>query len=146
MTTVDFTLEVVVLPVGDVDRALAFYTGQLGFDLDVDYTPSTDFRVVQVTPPGSATSVQFGVGVTDAAPGSVRGTYLVVTDIESARAALVERGVAVGEIRHKQTAGGWQGGFLPGTDPDRGDYASFVDFADPDGNTWTVQERGFGRS
>lgn len=146
MAALNFTLEVVVLPVTDVDRAVAFYTDQLGFVLDVDYAPSPDFRVVQVTPPGSATSVQFGVGVTDATPGSLRGTYLVVADIEAARAALVERGVAVGEIRHKQTARGWQGGFLPGIDPDRRDHASFVDVTDPDGNTWTLQERGFGRS
>lgn len=139
----DYTLEVVIVPVRDVDRSMAFYTRQVGFALDIDYRPDDAFRVVQLTPPGSACSVQIGVGLSDAAPGSIRGLHLVVADIEAARRELAERGVEVGEIRHKLLAGGWRGGFQPGVDPDRGDYASFVDFADPDGNTWVVQERGF---
>lgn len=122
---------------------LAFYTDQAGFVLDVDYRPSEDFRVVQLTPPGSACSAQIGVGLTDAPPGSARGMYLVVNDIEAARQELLERGVQVGDIRHKAAAGGWRGGWERGVDPDRRDYASFVEFPDPDGNTWTVQERGF---
>jgi catechol 2,3-dioxygenase-like lactoylglutathione lyase family enzyme len=139
----NYSLEVVIVPVIDVDRSLAFYTQQVGFALDVDYRPSAAFRVVQLTPPGSACSVQIGVGLTDAAPGSVRNLHLVVADIEAARRELVERGVEVSGIRHKSPAGGWQGGFQPGVDPGHGDYASFADFADPDGNTWLVQERFF---
>jgi catechol 2,3-dioxygenase-like lactoylglutathione lyase family enzyme len=133
--------EVVILPVSDPDRSLRFYRDQVGFDLDVDYAPVPDFRVIQLTPPGSATSIQFGVGLTDASPGSVQGLYLVVSDIEVYRAELTGRGVAVGEIRHKDSDGGWHGGFLPGLAPDRADYASFADFRDPDGNAWVVQER-----
>lgn len=94
-----------------------------GFHLDVDYGPSPDFRVVQLTPPGSACSVQIGVGLTDAEPGSVRGLYLVVPDLEGARAELAERGVDVGEIRHKAPLDAWQGGFEPGVDPERRDYS-----------------------
>jgi catechol 2,3-dioxygenase-like lactoylglutathione lyase family enzyme len=135
-------LEVVILPVADPDRSLRFYRDQLGFDLDVDYAPSPEFRVVQLTPHGSGASIQFGVGLTDAPPGSVRGLYLVVADIEAARHELTDRGVAVSEIRHKNTDGGWRGGFLPGPDPGRGDYASFADVRDPDGNAWVLQERG----
>lgn len=134
-------LEVVILPVSDPDRALRFYRDQVGFDLDVDYAPAPDFRVIQFTPPGSAASIQFGVGLTDAAPGSVQGLYLVVPDIEGCHAELIERGVTVSAIRHKDTAGGWRGGFLPGTAPDRADYASFADFRDLDGNAWVLQER-----
>ncbi|MFJ9539144.1 VOC family protein [Streptomyces sp. NPDC101225] len=139
----EYKLEVVILPVSDVERSLAFYTGCLGFHLDVDYGPGPDFRVVQLSPPGSACSVQIGVGLTEAEPGSVRGLYLVVPDVEAARAELAERGVDVGEIRHKAPLDAWQGGFAPGVDPERRDYASFVEFADPDGNAWTLQERGF---
>jgi catechol 2,3-dioxygenase-like lactoylglutathione lyase family enzyme len=138
----DYRFEVVIVPVTDVDRSLAFYTEQAGFAVDVDYAPGDGFRVVQLTPPGSACSLQIGVGLTDAVPGSLRNLYLVVDDIERARRELVGRGVEVGEIRHKSPVDDWQGGFLPGTDPDRRDYASFVDFADLDGNTWVVQERG----
>jgi catechol 2,3-dioxygenase-like lactoylglutathione lyase family enzyme len=134
-------LEVVILPVSDPDRSLRFYRDQLGFALDVDYAPAPDFRVIQLTPQGSATSIQFGIGLTDEPPGSVRGLYLVVPDVEGCRAELTERGVAVGAIRHKDTAGGWRGGFLPGLDPERADYASFADFRDPDGNAWVLQER-----
>jgi len=132
---VEMRLEVVLLPVADVDRARAFYTEQVGFHLDVDHHPSDQFRVVQMTPPGSACSVTVGIGLTDAAPGSVRGTHLVVADIEAARAELVGRGVAVSAIRHMGPSG-----WAPGVDPAHRDYASFADFADPDGNTWVLQE------
>jgi len=138
----DYRIEVLTLPVSDVDRALKFYTDQLGFGLDVDYQPNDGFRVVQLTPPGSATSVQLGIGLTNAQPGSARTTFLVVTDLEAAHRELTERGVAPSAIRHKADVD-WQGDHVPGLDPDRRDYASFFDFADPDGNTWTVQERGF---
>ena len=132
----DFKLELVLLPVSDVDRAKAFYTEKAGFILDVDHQPNDEFRVVQLTPPGSSCSITFGKGVTDASPGSVRGTHLVVTDIEAARAELVERGLEVSEIRHFDS-----GEWLPGADPKHSDYDSFADFSDPDGNTWLVQER-----
>jgi catechol 2,3-dioxygenase-like lactoylglutathione lyase family enzyme len=133
----DLRLELVLIPVSDVDRAKAFYTEKLGFSLDVDHHPSDEFRVVQMTPPGSACSITIGVGITDAAPGSYRGTHLVVTDIEAARAELVGRGAEVSEVRHfDREAGEWK----PGADPDHGDYASFADLADPDGNTWVLQE------
>ena len=135
--------EVVVLPVSDPDRSLEFYRDKVGFDLDVDYAPTPQFRVIQLTPEGASASIQFGVGLTDAPAGSVRGLYLVVPDIESARRELTERGVGVGAIRHKDTGGGgWRGGYLPGVDPGRSDYASFAEFGDPDGNVWVVQERG----
>lgn len=134
----DYTLELVLVPVSDVDRAKAFYTEKLGFVLDVDHRAGDDFRVVQLTPPGSACSISIGVGITDAAPGSHRGTHLVVSDIEGARSELVERGVGVSDVRH-MTAQGWQ----PGADPDHADYGSFADFADLDGNTWVLQERGW---
>jgi catechol 2,3-dioxygenase-like lactoylglutathione lyase family enzyme len=132
---VDFKLELVLIPVSDVDRAKTFYTEQAGFSLDVDHQPSDEFRVVQMTPPGSACSITIGIGITDAPPGSYRGTHLVVTDIEAARAELVGRGVDVSEIRHMGPEG-WQ----PGPDPERRDYGSFADFKDPDGNTWVLQE------
>ncbi len=131
----DFKLELVLLPVSDVDRAKVFYTEKVGFNLDVDHQPSDEFRVVQMTPPGSACSVTIGKGLTDAAPGSVRGTHLVVADIEAARAELVERGVEVSDIRH-MGSDGW----APGPDPEHRDYASFADFRDPDGNSWVLQE------
>ena len=131
----DFKLELVLIPVTDVDRAKAFYVERLGFSLDVDHQPNEAFRVVQMTPPGSACSITIGIGITEAEPGSYRGTHLVVTDIEAARAELVGRGVEVGEIRH-MTPDGWQ----PGPDPEHARYNSFADFADPDGNTWVLQE------
>jgi catechol 2,3-dioxygenase-like lactoylglutathione lyase family enzyme len=135
--------EVVILPVSDAERSLRFYRDQVGFDLDVDYAPAPEFRVIQLTPEGASTSIQFGVGLTDAPAGSVRGLYLVVSDIEAGRRKLLERGVNVSEIRHKDTAGGgWYGAYVSGLDPDRTDYASFADFRDPDGNTWVLQERG----
>ena len=132
----DLKLELVLVPVSDVDRAKAFYVENAGFRLDVDHQPNDDFRVVQMTPPGSACSITIGIGITSAPPGSYRGTHLVVTDIEAARAELVERGVEVSEIRH-MGASAWE----PGPDPEHRDYGSFADFSDPDGNTWVLQER-----
>lgn len=133
----DFKLELVLLPVSDPDRSKAFYTEKLGFNLDVDHAVSDEFRVIQITPPGSACSFSFGIGIHGGTPGSVKGTHLVVTDIEAARALLVERGVEVSDIRH-MTPGGWQ----PGADPEHRKFNSFADFADPDGNTWVLQEVG----
>jgi catechol 2,3-dioxygenase-like lactoylglutathione lyase family enzyme len=134
---VDLKLELVLIPVSDVDRAKAFYTEKLGFSLDVDHHPSEDFRVVQMTPPGSACSITIGVGLTEATPGSYRGTHLVVTDIVEAREQLAARGVDISDVRHfDREAREWR----PGPDPGRGRYASFADFADPDGNTWVLQE------
>jgi catechol 2,3-dioxygenase-like lactoylglutathione lyase family enzyme len=133
----DLRLELVLIPVSDVDRAKAFYSENVGFDVDVDTRPTEEFRIVQLTPPGSACSITIGTGITDAEPGSYRGTHLVVGDIEAARAELVGRGVEVSEIRHfDRAAGEWK----PGPDPDRSKYNSFADFADPDGNTWVLQE------
>jgi len=134
---VDLKLELVLLRVSDVDRAKAFYVDKCGFNLDVDHDVNEEFRVVQMTPPGSECSITIGRGMTDAAPGSYRGTHLVVSDIEAARAALVERGVDVSEIRHfDREAGNWK----PGPDPEHSKYNSFADCADPDGNTWVLQE------
>ena len=140
---VRYQIQVITVPVSDVDRAAAFYTQQAGFNLDVDYHPAPGFRVVQLTPPGSACSVQIGAGLTDAAPGSARAIYLAVTDIEAARRELTSRGVKVSGIRHKSPIDDWRGGYQPGSDSQRRDYASFADFADPDGNTWVLQEIGY---
>ncbi|HEY7047908.1 MAG TPA: alpha/beta fold hydrolase [Jatrophihabitantaceae bacterium] len=134
---IPLSLEVVQLPVSDVDRALAFYTEQVGFTLDVDYQPTADFRVVQLTPPGSATSVQ----LVPASADRVRDLYLVTPDLAATRAELLARGVAVGDVRRKNPVEDWTGGFADGLDPQRRNYASFADFADPDGNSWTLQER-----
>jgi catechol 2,3-dioxygenase-like lactoylglutathione lyase family enzyme len=139
----NYKIEVITLSVRDVDRATAFYTRKAGFALDVDYHPADGFRVVQLTPPGSACSVQIGAGLTDVDPGSARATYLTVTDIEAARRELTDRGVDVGAIRHKSPVDDWKGDSRPGVDPDRRAYASFADFADPDGNTWVLQEIGY---
>jgi catechol 2,3-dioxygenase-like lactoylglutathione lyase family enzyme len=133
----DCKLELVLVPVTDVDRAKAFYLDQLGFDLLVD-TPVGEMRVVQVTPPGSACSIGFGTGLMDdTEPGSYRGMHLVVTDIVAARDQLTGRGVQVGEVRHI-VDGAWH----PGPEPARSDYMSFADFSDPDGNGWVLQEVG----
>ena len=132
----DFKLELVLIPVADVDRAKAFYVEKAGFTLEVDTSVGEQMRVVQMTPPGSACSIAIGVGITDAAPGSTRGTHLVVSDIVAARQQLVERGVQVSEVRHFQS-----GQWFPGPHPERQDYNSFADFTDPDGNTWILQER-----
>jgi catechol 2,3-dioxygenase-like lactoylglutathione lyase family enzyme len=137
----DFKLELVLIPVTDVDRAKDFYVEKAGFNLDVDHQPNDQFRVVQMTPPGSACSITMGIGITDATPGSVRGTHLVVSDIVAARAELGARGVEISEIRH-MTPSGW----MPGPDPERQDYNSFADFSDPDGNTWVLQESNRGAS
>lgn len=138
----DFKLEVLVLPVADVDRARAFYE-KLGFRLDIDYVASDAYRVAQFTPPGSGCSIIIGKGITDAAPGSVQGLHLVVDDIVAARDELIGRGIAVGNIFHEASgvfhhAGSAQD--APGPDPKRGDYASFAKFSDPDGNGWVLQE------
>ncbi len=143
MGTTTYSIEVVTLPVSDVERALRFYVDQAGFTLDADYAPKDGFRVVQFTPPGSSCSIQIGNGLTDAPAGSVRNVFLVVTDIVAARNGLLERCVEVAEIRHKTPVEAWDGGFAPGPDPLRGDYASFAAFSDPDGNTWVLQERGY---
>ena len=133
----DYKLELVIVPVSDVDRAKAFYTDRAGFAVDVDHRAGDDFRVVQLTPQGSACSITIGVGLSDAPVGTARGLHLVVTDIEAARTELVGRGVEVSDIRH-MTAEGWK----PGPDPRRTDYNSFADFRDLDGNSWILQERG----
>jgi catechol 2,3-dioxygenase-like lactoylglutathione lyase family enzyme len=132
------TLEVVPLPVTDVDRARAFYTEQVGFILDVDYRPTRDFRVVQITPPGSACSVHL---VAADSGGRLHNLCLVTRDLAAERAKLIGRGVDVSAIRHKDPVETWAGGWSMGLDPQRRDYASFADFADPDGNTWVLQER-----
>ncbi|MFL6601562.1 MAG: VOC family protein [Steroidobacteraceae bacterium] len=134
-TPVDMKLEVVVIPVSDVERAKRFYGG-LGWRLDADFVKGDKFRVVQFTPPGSWCSVHFGKGVTSAEPGSVRGLYLIVSDIEAARAELVKRGVDVGEVFHRPIGEGP----ISGPDPERRSYASFASFSDPDGNSWLLQE------
>ena len=138
-----FSVEVITVPVADVERALRFYVDQVGFVLDVDYSPNGAFRVVQLTPPGSSCSIQIGKAITDAPAGSLRNVYLVVPDLEATRRHLLERGVQVSDIRHKTPIAAWDGGFAPGLDPARGDYASFADFSDPDGNSWVLQERGY---
>jgi catechol 2,3-dioxygenase-like lactoylglutathione lyase family enzyme len=132
---VDFKLELVLVPVSDVDRAKAFYSEQAGFKVDVDHRAGDDFRVVQLTPPGSACSISIGKGITKATPGSVEGLHLIVTDIEAAREELVGRGVKVSEVGHFE-----EGKWTPGPDPQRSDYGSFANFSDPDGNSWILQE------
>lgn len=142
LNDVDMNLEVVVVSVSDVDRAKDFYK-RLGWREDADFATSPDFRVVQVTPPGSACSVIFGTGLTSAAPGSADGLQLVVSDIEAARAELEERGAQVSEVFHD--AGGvfhhaGDTARVPGPAPDRTSYGSFASFDDPDGNGWVLQE------
>jgi catechol 2,3-dioxygenase-like lactoylglutathione lyase family enzyme len=134
--TVEYKLELVLIPVSDADRAKRFYVDQAGFDLLVD-TPTglPGQRVVQVTPPGSACSIGFGPGVTSAEPGSQQGLHLVVPDIVAARDELTGRDVEVGEVRHIA-----DGTWTRGPDPDRRDYMSFAEFTDPDGNLWLLQE------
>jgi catechol 2,3-dioxygenase-like lactoylglutathione lyase family enzyme len=129
----DWKLEVVVVPVSDVDRAKAFYADQVGFKVDLDHQINDRLRVVQLTPPGSACSISLGVGITDAAPGSIRGLQLVVSDVDAARAQLVEGGVDVSKVQH----------FEDGVRVDGrgGRWNSFIFFNDPDGNSWSVQER-----
>jgi len=131
----DYKLELVLIPVSDVDRAKKFYLEQAGFVLIVDTPIGEDKRVVQVVPPGSECAIGFGTGITSAAPGSAQGLHLVVTDILAARAELVERGVAVGQVRHLES-----GTWVDGPHPQRGNYESFAYFSDPDGNVWVLQE------
>ncbi len=133
----DLKLELVVIPVTDVDRAKNFYVENAGFNLDVDMSFGDDFRVVQLTPPGSACSIGIGKGISEAAPGSVQGLFLIVSDILASRAELVERGVTVDEVRHLES-----GEWVPGPDPERANYGSFADFKDPDGNGFVLQEVG----
>ena len=144
--TLDMKLEVVVIPVSDVDRAKRFYAN-LGWRLDADFASGDDWRVIQFTPPGSGTSVIFGKNVTKAAPGSAQGLYLVVSDIVAARKELLERGVKVSEIFHPGGAStGTDEPYLlgrhrkAGPDPKRQSYQSFASFSDPDGNGWLFQE------
>ena len=142
---VDLKLEAVVIPVSDVDRAKEFYGKRLGWRLDADFPFDNGFRVVQFTPPGSGCSVQFGSNITSAEPGSAQGLYLIVSDIEAARDALVARGIEVSEVFHAGTPGAQ---FQPdgvssrvsGPAPDHASYRSFITFTDPDGNGWLLQE------
>jgi catechol 2,3-dioxygenase-like lactoylglutathione lyase family enzyme len=131
----DMKLEVIILPVADVDRAKLFYE-HLGWRLDADLVLGPDFRIVQFTPPGSAASIHLGRGLTTLTPGALQGTYLVVYDLEAARADLIGRGVAVSEIFHR----GARGDKVSGPDPQSASYASFATFKDPDGNGWLLQE------
>lgn len=134
--TTEMKLEVVALPVSDVDRAKRFYEG-LGWRLDADFTQGESFRGIQMTPPGSRCSIQFGKGVTTAAPGSAQGLFLVVDDVDAARAELTGRGVKVSEVFHYA---GIRGDRLPGRDPEGGSYRTWASFSDPDGNVWLLQE------
>jgi predicted enzyme related to lactoylglutathione lyase len=141
---VEQRLEVLVIPVGDVDRSKQFYQN-LGWRLDADFKFDNGFRVVQFTPPGSECSVQFGTNVSSAAPGSAQGTYLIVSDIDSARNELVARGVEVSDAFHAVTPGAQfqapgVGGRAIGPAPDHASYGSFATFTDPDGNGWLLQE------
>ena len=129
-------LEVMVIPVSDVDRSKEFY-GRLGWRLDADFSSGEDLRIVQFTPPGSQCSIQFGKGITTAMPGSVQGLYLVVSDIEAARTALIGQGVEVGDVFHYAAI---RGPRVPGPDPEGRSYRSWSSFSDPDGNGWLLQE------
>ena len=131
----DYKLELVLIPVSDVDRAKKFYLEQAGFVLIVDTPIGEGKRVVQVVPPGSACAIGFGTGITSAAPGSAQGLHLIVSDIVAARAEMAERGVAVSGVRHLES-----GTWVDGPHPQRSNYESFADFADPDGNVWVLQE------
>jgi catechol 2,3-dioxygenase-like lactoylglutathione lyase family enzyme len=133
--TLDMKLEVVAIPVADVERAKRFY-GRLGWRLDADFAKGDDFRVVQFTPPGSPCSIHFGTGVTSAAPGSAQGLFLVVSDIVEARAELIDRGVEVSQVFHRAVGEGPKSG----PDPERRSYSSYATFSDPDGNRWLLQE------
>jgi len=142
---VDLKLEAVVIPVSDVDRAKEFYGKRLGWRLDADFPFDNGFRVVQFTPPGSGGSVQFGANITSAVPGSAQGLYLIVSDIEVARDALVARGIEVSEVFHAGTPGAQfqpdgMSGRVIGPAPDHASYRSFATFRDPDGNGWLLQE------
>jgi catechol 2,3-dioxygenase-like lactoylglutathione lyase family enzyme len=141
---VDLKLEVVVLPVSDVDRAKRFYGG-LGWRLDADFVFDNGLRVVQFTPPGSPCSIQFGTNITSAAPGSAQSTYLVVSDVEAARADLLAHGARISDVFHPTTPGAQfkaegASGRVAGPEADHASYRSFATFSDPDGNTWLLQE------
>jgi catechol 2,3-dioxygenase-like lactoylglutathione lyase family enzyme len=141
---VDTKLEVVVVPVTDVDRAKRFY-GSLGWRLDADFAFDNGFRVVQFTPPGSACSIQFGTNITSSAPGSAQGLYLIVSDIEAARDELAVRGARISEVFHTGAPGAQfqrngASGQVSGPAPDHASYGSFATFSDPDGNGWLLQE------
>ena len=142
MSAHETKVEVVVIPVSDVDRAKRFYEG-LGWRPDADFAAGDDWRLVQLTPPGSPCSVMFGKGFTAAQPGSVQGTFLVVEDVEAARAELIRNGADVSEVFHFESnvlrVAGTKGR-VPGPDPNRHSYFSFASFSDPDGNSWLVQE------
>jgi catechol 2,3-dioxygenase-like lactoylglutathione lyase family enzyme len=131
----DWKLELVILPVSDVDRAKEFYVDRLGFHLDVDHNAGEAFRVVQMTPPGSACSITIGVNVGAGDPGTTKGLHLVVEDIDAAQAHLERAGVTTSGVQHFV-----EGSMRPGPDPERRDYNSFIFFDDPDGNSWAVQE------
>lgn len=144
MSSTDLKLEAVVVPVADTDRAKEFYTG-LGWRLDADFAFDNGFRVVQFTPPGSPASVQFGTNITTAAPGTAQGLYLVVSDVEAARAELLAHGAKVSEVFHPAAPGaqfepGDSGARVTGPADERSSYGSFATFSDPDGNTWLLQE------
>jgi catechol 2,3-dioxygenase-like lactoylglutathione lyase family enzyme len=130
----EWKLEVVVVPVADVERAKRFYAEQVGFVVDHDTRISEAVRVVQLTPPGSACSIVVGSGLVTSAPGAIQGIQLVVADVEAARAELVGRGVEVSPVRHVDSTGAW-------VDGHGGPWNSFIFFSDPDGNGWTVQQR-----
>ena len=130
-----YRLEMLVVPVSDVDRSKAFYSEKLGFNVDVDFSANEQFRVVQLTPPGSECSITIGTGLTKSSPGSYEGMHLIVSDIEAAQKDLASRGVDAGEPFHFGEAGQ-----APGLHPDRPDYGTYLTFQDPDGNTWLVQE------
>ena len=138
---VDMNLEVIVIAVADVDRAKQFYVN-LGWRLDADVTRGEHFRLVQFTPPGSGCSVQFGINLTSAVPGSSQSPYLIVSDVEAVRADLVARGVEVSEVFHEGSPGARfnQASRVAGPSPDRTSYGSFATFNDPDGNSWLFQE------
>jgi catechol 2,3-dioxygenase-like lactoylglutathione lyase family enzyme len=143
-STLDFKLEVVVIPVADADRAKTFYGG-LGWRLDADFPFSNGVRIIQFTPPGSGCSIQFGTKITSAAPGSAQGLYLIVSDIEAARAELGARGAKISEVFHAGTPGAQfqpdgASGRVSGVAPDHATYRSFATFSDPDGNGWLLQE------
>jgi catechol 2,3-dioxygenase-like lactoylglutathione lyase family enzyme len=129
--------EVAVLPVADTDRAKAFYEG-LGWRLDADFPIDEHYRIVQLTPPGSAASIQFGDGLTEMTPGSMRDMYLIVEDIQAARDELISHGADVSDVWHGRGLG--SEGHEPGRDPDGTSYRSFATFSDPDGNRWLLQE------
>jgi len=133
----DWKIELIPVPVADIERAKRFYHEQLGFAVDLDHRLDESTRIVQLTPPGSGCSIMVGNGIVDSAPGSLQGVQIVVPDIEAARAELVGRGVACGPVRHFEN-GAW-------VDGKGGDWNSFVSFSDPDGNGWVLQESPPGR-